>query len=223
MAAIIKPILLHTSADWKSCGALVLSSASTLITGVSLPTLRNEPLPSTQAETARPRSVSFRILTSKRRSDQMGATWLDRRLLMADAGDLSPSGFGNEVRDAMVARREHLIEQGDATRQRNGRILYRRNLLTVLQDREVGRVGAELSASRGLPFRHTRDGETVKGTFKATRQLASGKFALIEKAHEFTLVPWRPVMDRQLDREVYGQMRGGSVSWQFGRQKGLGI
>nr|WP_319483761.1 DUF3363 domain-containing protein [uncultured Cohaesibacter sp.] len=176
--------------------------------------------------TNRNRQTTIRILSNFDLETQIGsdgATWLDRHLLATDAGDLSPSGFGNEVRDAMVARREHLIEQGDATRQRNGRILYRRNLLTVLQDREVGRVGAELSASRGLPFRHTRDGETVKGTFKATRQLASGKFALIEKAHEFTLVPWRPVMDRQLDREVYGQMRGGSVSWQFGRQKGLGI
>ncbi|WP_394699023.1 DUF3363 domain-containing protein [uncultured Cohaesibacter sp.] len=175
---------------------------------------------------SRNRQTTIRVLSNFDLETQIGsdgATWLDRRLLATDIGDLSPSGFGNQVRDAMAARREHLIEQGDAMRQRNGRILYRRNLLTVLQDREVTRVGAELSASSRLPFRPTRDGENVKGTFKATRQLASGKFALIEKAHEFTLVPWRPVMDRQLGREVFGQMRGGSVSWQFGRQKGLGI
>nr|WP_319498726.1 DUF3363 domain-containing protein [uncultured Cohaesibacter sp.] len=175
---------------------------------------------------SRNRQTTIRTLSNFDLETQIGsdgATWLDRRLLATDAGDLSPSGFGNEVRAAMAARREHLIEQGDASRQRNGRILYRRNLLSVLQDREVGRVGAELSASGGLPFSPTRDGETVKGTFTATRQLASGKFALIEKTHEFTLVPWRPVMDRQLGREVFGQMRGGSVSWQFGRQKGLGI
>ncbi|WP_316859122.1 DUF3363 domain-containing protein [uncultured Cohaesibacter sp.] len=175
---------------------------------------------------SRNRQTTIRVLSNFDLETQIGsdgATWLDRRLLATDAGDLSLSGFGNEVRAAMAARREHLIEQGDASRQRNGRILYRRNLLSVLQDREVGRVGAELSASSGLPFRPTRDGENVKGTFKATRQLASGKFALIEKAHEFTLVPWRPVMDRQLGQEMFGQMSGGTVSWKFGRQKGLGL
>ena len=36
------------------------------------------------------------------------------------------------------------------------------------------------------------------------------------KAHEFTLVPWRLVIDRQLGREVMGVVQGGSVSWQLG-------
>ncbi|HBO7027003.1 TPA: DUF3363 domain-containing protein, partial [Pseudomonas aeruginosa] len=38
-----------------------------------------------------------------------------------------------------------------------------------------------------------------------------------------TLVPWRPIIDRQLGREVAGIMQGGSVSWQLGRQRGLGL
>ncbi|WP_449264751.1 DUF3363 domain-containing protein, partial [Escherichia coli] len=37
----------------------------------------------------------------------------------------------------------------------------------------------------------------------------------------FTLVPWRPIIDRQLGREVMGIVQGGSVSWQLGRQRGL--
>ena len=67
------------------------------------------------------------------------------------------------------------------------------------------------------------DGETVTGAFTGTAQLSSGKFAIVEKSHEFTLVPWRPVIDRQLGREVMGVVQGGSVSWQLGRQRGLGI
>lgn len=55
------------------------------------------------------------------------------------------------------------------------------------------------------------DGETVSGTFIGTVQLLSGKFANLEKSHEFTLVPWHPVIDRQLGREVMGVMQGGSV------------
>ncbi|EMC7919470.1 DUF3363 domain-containing protein, partial [Enterobacter kobei] len=42
-----------------------------------------------------------------------------------------------------------------------------------------------------------------------------------QKSHEFTLVPWRPIIDRQLGREVMGIVQGGSVSWQLGRQRGL--
>ena len=50
-----------------------------------------------------------------------------------------------------------------------------------------------------------------------------GKFAVVEQSHEFTLVPWRPVIDRQLGREVIGVVQGGSASWQLGRQRGLGL
>ena len=71
--------------------------------------------------------------------------------------------------------------------------------------------------------RAAADGETVSGTFTGTVQLSSGKFAIVEKSHEFTLVPWRPVIDRQFGREVSGIVQGGSVSWQIGRQRGLGV
>ena len=152
-----------------------------------------------------------------------GATWLDRRLVTPDASELTPAGFGQQVREAMDQRREHHIEQGDATRSRAGRILYRRNLLANLRNREVARVGAEMAESKGVPFRAAADGENVSGKFTGTAQLSSGKFAVIEKSHEFTLVPWRPVIDRQLGREVMGVVQGQSVSWQLGRQRGLGI
>ena len=49
------------------------------------------------------------------------------------------------------------------------------------------------------------------------------KFAIVENSHEFALVPWRPVIGRQLGRDVIGIMQGGSVSWQLGRQRGSGI
>ncbi len=78
-------------------------------------------------------------------------------------------------------------------------------------------------ALRALPFRAAAEGETVTGTFTGAAQLSSGKFAIVEKSHEFTLVPWRPVIDRQLGREVSGIVQGGSVSWQLGRQRGLGL
>ncbi|WP_366942761.1 DUF3363 domain-containing protein [uncultured Paracoccus sp.] len=170
--------------------------------------------------------ASVRVLSPVDLGKQIGsdgATWLDRRLVHGETADLAPVGFGQQVREAMDQRCEHHIEQGDATRARNGRNFYRRSLLATLREREVVRAGAEMAESKGLPFRAATDGESVSGKFTGTVQLSSGKFAIVEKSHEFTLVPWRPVIDRQLGREVMGVVRGGSVSWQLGRQRGLGL
>ncbi|WP_409527245.1 DUF3363 domain-containing protein [Rhizobium sp. P28RR-XV] len=43
-----------------------------------------------------------------------------------------------------------------------------------------------------MPFRSAGDSEALSGTV----QLTSGKFAIVEKSHKFTLVPWRQVIDR---------------------------
>jgi hypothetical protein len=172
------------------------------------------------------RQASVRVLSPVDLGKQIGsdgATWLDRRLIHGETADLASVGFGQQVREAMDQRREHHIEQGDASRSRDGRIFYRRNLLATLREREVARVGAEIAASKALPFRAVTDGENVSGKFTGTVRITSGKFAIVEKAHEFTLVPWRPVIDRQLGREVMGVVQGGSVSWQLGRQRGLGL
>nr|WP_256389225.1 DUF3363 domain-containing protein [Martelella sp. AD-3] len=180
----------------------------------------------TAYDAGRNRQASIRVVSTFDLEKQIGAdgaTWLDRRLVMPDASAFTPAGFGQQVREAMDQRREHHIAQGDATRQQNGRIFYRRNLLANLREREVARVGAEMAGSKALPFRAAADGETVTGKFTGTAHLSSGKFAIIEKSHEFTLVPWRPVIDRQIGREVAGIVQGGSVSWQLGRTRGLGV
>ena len=177
-------------------------------------------------DAGRNRQANVRILATARLEQQIGAdgaTWLDRRLVSAETSDLAPAGFGREVRDAMDRRRDHHVDRGDAARQPSGSIAYRRNLLDALREREVARVGGDLAATKGLPFRAAADGETVSGKFTGTVQLSSGKFAMVEQSHEFTLVPWRPVIDRQLGREVSGIVQGGSVSWQLGRRRGLGI
>lgn len=168
--------------------------------------------------------ASVRVLSPVDLNKQIGsdgATWLDRRLIHGETADLAPTGFGQQVREAMDQRREHHIEQGDATRSRDSRVFYRRNLLAILREREVAGVGSDMALSKGLPFRAATDGESVSGKFTGTVHLSSGKFAVVEKSHEFTLVPWRPIIDRQLGREVMGIVQGGSVSWQLGRQRGL--
>ena len=83
--------------------------------------------------------------------------------------------------------------------------------------------GGELAATRAVPFRMPAPGEAIRGTYREAMQLASGRYALVENAQEFTLVPWRPVIERSLGREVVGLVTDGGISWQIGRDRGLGI
>ena len=150
-----------------------------------------------------------------------GATWIDRELVSGSTQTLRDSGFGREVQDAMQRRRQWLIEQGLA-QEEQGRVTLQRNLLATLQRRELNRTAGQLSQQLGLPYAEPMYGEHVEGKLHSTVNLASGKFAVLEKSREFMLVPWRPDLDDHIGQHISGVMRGDSISWTIGRQRGLG-
>ncbi|HTO60812.1 MAG TPA: relaxase/mobilization nuclease RlxS [Bradyrhizobium sp.] len=151
-----------------------------------------------------------------------GATWLDRELVAETPEPARDEGFGREVRTAQARRRQWLIAQ-DLAREEQDQILYRANLLGILRRRELARVASQLSGDLGLSYVETKSGEKVEGVYRRHVDLASGRFAVIEKAREFTLVPWRPVLERHLGKHVSGIARGDSISWTLGRQRGPSI
>ncbi|MFX4083487.1 relaxase/mobilization nuclease RlxS [Sphingobium yanoikuyae] len=147
-----------------------------------------------------------------------GATWLDRELASADPMPLREAGFGAEVRQAMEQRRQWLIAEGLA-QEEQGRVMVRANLLSTLRRRELNRIAGQLSDQLGLAYTEARPGERIEGVYRRPVELASGRYALVEKSREFTLVPWRPVLDRYIDKQVSGIMRGDSINWTIGRQR----
>jgi len=90
----------------------------------------------------------------------------------------------------------------------------------TLRHREIARVGAALSKELGRPFAKTKNGDPVQGVFRRRIDMASGRYALIERSRDFTLVPWRDALSRQLGKNVSGVVRGEAVSWSFGRGRG---
>ena len=152
-----------------------------------------------------------------------GVTWLDRQLVARDRLPLAQSGFGLEVGAALEQRRHHHLAHGDAWQDADRGVRYHRALLATLERRELARAGTEMATARDVPFRMAAPGETVRGTYSETVQLASGRYALVENAQEFTLVSWRPVIERSLGREVVGLVTDGGISWQIGRDHGLGL
>lgn len=147
-----------------------------------------------------------------------GATWIDRELVSDAPETLRNSGFGREVREAQARRRQWLIAQGLADEEQD-RIVYRANMISILRQRELNRVAGQLSDELGLPYVEARSGRRIEGTLRRSVELASGKYAVIEKSREFTLVPWRPVLERHVGKEVSGAMRGEGISWAVGRQR----
>lgn len=155
-----------------------------------------------------------------------GATWLDRRLVAGAGreGDRVEAGFGGEVGDALARRQKALIDRGDASLAPEGMVRYRKNLLAVLEAREVERVGQAMAAKREKLWRPLDRFETIQGTMKGPVDLASGRFAVLESGHEFSLVPWRPEIGRQRQKEMTISMdEHGGISWELGRGRGLGL
>jgi type IV secretory pathway VirD2 relaxase len=150
-------------------------------------------------------------------------TWLDRELSAPERSELAPTGFSGEVPKALRLRQQWLIEQGLASQQGED-VVYRCNLLRVLREREVRAVAGQLSGELGLRFVEAKPNQQIEGTFKRSLDLTSGKYALIEKSRDFTLVPWRPELEKYVGRSVSGLMReSGSISWSLGRSRGPSI
>ena len=149
-----------------------------------------------------------------------GATWIDRQLLARDS-IVASSGFGSEVCEAMERRVDYLAGEGLARRQ-GARVIFAGDLLNTLRQRELDATVARLSAETGLLHHPSSEGERIMGVYRQRITLASGRFAMINDGLGFQLVPWRPVLEQHLDRQVSGvAARGGGVTWSFGRKIGL--
>ena len=155
-----------------------------------------------------------------RQTRAIGATWLDRNLI--EGASPAPTGFGAEVRRALEQRGAFLVDEGLATR-RGQRLLLARDLLATLRDREVAQVGRSVAAESGLDHRRVADGGKVGGVYRRSMMLASGRFAMLDDGVGFSLVPWKPVLEQRLGQSVSGIMRGGSVSWDLSRQRGIAV
>lgn len=151
-----------------------------------------------------------------------GATWLDRRLLSRKSNTMHNSRFGKAVKTAQQARQNYLIEQGLAEEE-SGSIRYRRNLLYTLQQRELQTSGNRIAKESKSTFVQTSDGDRFEGAYSRPVHLASGKFAVVEKSKEFTLVPWRHALEQQRGKTISGVMRGATASFDFTKKRGIGI
>jgi len=126
-----------------------------------------------------------------------GATWLDEELKL---GTLEEERTSKALLDAAAKRRAALRQMGFAIGDKDRLFQQSINELKAMDFKE-------------------------EGVFSKTIERPSGKFAVIEKSREFTLVPWRPIMERRRGQSIIGRAsRGGGISWDIrGRQRDRGL
>jgi type IV secretory pathway VirD2 relaxase len=160
-------------------------------------------------------------LPIERQARIIGATWLDQQLFGGGKG-LGELGFGSEVKDALQQRVDFLIEQGLVER-RGQRVVLARNLLMTLRSRELAQAARDIAAETGLEHRPVADGQRVAGVYGRSVMLASGRYAMLDDGMGFSLVPWKPVIEQRLGQQLAATVRGGTASWELGRQRGPSI
>ncbi|MEX1252177.1 MAG: DUF3363 domain-containing protein [Hyphomonas sp.] len=147
-----------------------------------------------------------------------GRTLLDTWLAGQEQFDVSLGGFGADLRAAGSARLAELQRRGLI--QSHERLDAR--LLTKLDWHAMHAEGARLSSEMGMAYRPARPGENLDGYFERDLSTKAGRFALIERSQEFSLVPWKP----EFEQRRYTQIRmtvGRELTISKLRQRSLGL
>lgn len=149
-------------------------------------------------------------------SAKAASTWLDQELAEGGHGAIRDAGYGREVRTALAARRQWLIQRQLADGERST-FRYRDGAIDRLRQREFRETGERIGTDLGKRFEPARMGERIEGVIARRVDLEGGSFAVVERSRDFTLVPWRDVLERNIGKTASGIMRTDGISWQFGR------
>jgi transposase-like protein len=75
----------------------------------------------------------------------------------------------------------------------------------------------------GMSVSLVADGQCVSGMYRRSVRLVSGRYAVLDDGKGFSLVPWKQVIEQRLGQQIAATVRGGTVSWNIGKQRGLSI
>lgn len=144
-----------------------------------------------------------------------GLTWLDRR----DTGRIGVGAFANEIAKAAYERKAFLIESCELKPDEQALSIGKQHLLEARERSNAAKSEAD-TTKRAYVF--VEQGETFKGVYEKPINLAQGRFAVVGNAKEFTLVPWRPSMERHRGNPLVTKGSGRGISWTPEKTKGLG-
>jgi len=143
-----------------------------------------------------------------------GATWLDMRLVEFGGEGIE----GKAVQTSLMKRQSQLRSMG-LEFEGDGRLLP--SALERLREMDLREASGDFQKTFGKPYTPLGDTRNVEGIYRQSVQRPSGKFAIIERSRDFTLVPWRPVMERRLGQAISGKVSAGGISWDVTKVRGV--
>ena len=152
-----------------------------------------------------------------------GATWLDKELIGKSTEKLTQTGFGSEAAVAIARRRQWLVTQGLGTVDSTNSFQPQPRMLEQLRQRDLRQASQILSQELSLSYSKLVDGEKISGTFNRSVDLASGKYAVIQKSKEFTLVSWRPELEQYRGKPISGTADSQGINWDWNAKRGQGL
>ena len=88
---------------------------------------------------------------------------------------------------------------------------------------ELTRASAAIAARSNREALALQPGDGFEGTLEGHVDLGAGRMAIVGNAKEFTLVPWREALGRQIGRELSIQRTARGLSWSLGMERALGL
>ena len=147
--------------------------------------------------------------------DRRAPTWLD----MSDAEEFAARGFGAEAAAAKRARMAFLKREGLWSDAANGLDPVRLNMLG--REELEAAATAEMKRSNRTQ-RMLQTGASFSGVYERPVDLAQGRFALVARAKEFALVPWRADLERLRGQTLTLKRRAAGIDWTPGVSRQIG-
>jgi type IV secretory pathway VirD2 relaxase len=132
--------------------------------------------------------------------EAIGDTWLDQQLAGTASEILSEAGLGSDVREAMVKRIAVLRARGivkDLAVQ-----TLNQDQVNTLQRQGMDHASKVYAKQTEFSYAPLQAGETVTGKFEETLQVGASKYVVVERGHQFALVPWSRELERQRHKQI---------------------
>ena len=156
---------------------------------------------------------------------KLGVTWLDQSWAEGDQEQFADAGFGKLASQALKLRQEWLLEAGIVSPECAGEPLAPPGLIDALHGLEREHCVADLERQTGRSYLVLNEGDRIEGRISKSVSLGDETFAMIERAHQFMLVPWSSEMDSEKGHKITGSMteRGFRLHREIERDLGLDL
>src|SRR5690606_15322218 len=112
---------------------------------------------------------------------------------------------------------------------RHMELRHLRCFLAVAEELHFARAAERLHMEKSPLSRNIKEleedlgGQLFVRIYRHSVMLASGRYAMLDDGMEFSLVPWKPMIEQRLGQQLAATIHKGSASWELGIRRGMSI